>query len=248
MGEELPNGAIRTRYPFSERAVELHPDRFLYYILIDPLDPDLDRLTREIASRPGACAIRIVPLIESGEVDRLERGEFDLLFAAAERHHVPVFAWVPSRAETLVPYALKFPDLQLVVDHTGVGAAPLPGGRKLPATTASSLTEAHADRIKEFAQVCNMAQYPNIWLKWSHAPGLLSEEDYPWADVVPLLRQAIDAFGVDRIMWASDYTIERIENGNSWGQLLYYLLDSSELSRVEKEWVLGGSVRRLLAL
>ena len=63
---------------------------------------------------------------------------------------------------------------------------------------------------------------------------------------MPLLRQAIDAFGVERIMWASDYTIARDQNGNSWAQCLYYLLDSDQLSETEKEWLLGGSVRKIL--
>ena len=36
------------------------------------------------------------------------------------------------------------------------------------------------------------------------------------------------------------------KNGNSWAQCLYYLVDSGALSRTEKEWILGGSVRRLL--
>ena len=246
IGELLPNGAIRTSRPFSERAVEMYPDRFAYYALVDPLDPDLDSVTRQIAARPGAGGLRIIPLLETGEVARLERGEYDSLFAAAERYNMPVFAWVPSRAAMLVPYAERFSNLQLIVDHTGVGAAPLRSGRELPATTASSLTEALADRIEEFARVCEMARYPNIWLKWSHAPMLLTEADYPYADLLPLLRQAIDAFGAERIMWASDYTIARVENGNSWAQCLYYLVDSGVLSRTEKEWILGGSVRRLL--
>ncbi|MBV9600494.1 MAG: hypothetical protein JOZ87_27095, partial [Chloroflexi bacterium] len=34
-GQELPNGAIRSDYPFSERAVELYPDRFIYHVRID---------------------------------------------------------------------------------------------------------------------------------------------------------------------------------------------------------------------
>ena len=47
-------------------------------------------------------------------------------------------------------------------------------------------------------------------------------------------------------MWASDYTVARDQNGNSWGQCLYYVLDSDQLSRTEKEWILGGSVRKIL--
>jgi hypothetical protein len=61
-----------------------------------------------------------------------------------------------------------------------------------------------------------------------------------------LLLRTIEAFVVDRIMWASDYTVARDQNGNSWAQTLYYLLDSDELSATEKEWILGRSLRRAL--
>jgi L-fuconolactonase len=246
LGERLSNGAMRCSFPFSELAVEMYPDRFVYYMHIDPIDPEIDRLTAEAAAKPGMKALRIVPLPETGEVDLLWRGGYDALFAAAERHQLPVFAWVPSRAAVLRQYAEKFPFLQLIVDHTGVGAAPLSGGRQLPPTTASSMTPRLEDRIAEFWQVCELASYPNVWLKWSHAPKVLSAQPYPYSDLVPLVRQAIEAYGADRIMWASDYTVSRVEDLNSWGQCLHYLLDSNQLSRTEKQSIFGGSVRRLL--
>ena len=245
LGKELPNGAVRSSFPFSERAVELHPARFSYHVVVDFRDPELDRLTAEVPARPGANSMRIVPVPQTGAVDSLEHGEFNELVAAAERYDVPVFAWVPGRAHLLLPYVQRFPDLRFIVDHCGVGVAPLRAG-ELPVTMQSSLTRSREDRLAELERVCGMARYPNVALKWCHAPGLLSEEDYPYRDVMPLLRQAIDAFGVERVMWASDYTVARDQNANSWAQCLYYLLDSDQLSRTEKEWLLGGSARHIL--
>jgi L-fuconolactonase len=236
-----PNGAIRSDYPFSERAVELHPDRFIYHVVIDFRDSELERLTQSVQARPGAHAMRIVPVPQSGAVTSLEHGEFELLFAAAERHHVPVFAWVPGRAHLLMPYVRKFPKLQFIIDHCGVGVAPLRFG-ELPATMATSLTASRGERLAQLERVCDMVRYPNVALKWCHAPGLLSEEDYPYRDLMPLLRQAIEAFGAERIMWASDYTVAREHNRNTWAQCLYCLLDSDQLSWTEKEWILAGSV------
>jgi L-fuconolactonase len=244
-GHELANGAIRTTYPFSERAVELYPDRFVYHVVIDVHDPEPERMAEQLRARPGVRATRIVPVPQTGEVASLELGEFDALFAAAERHHLPVFAWVPGRAELLVPYLERFPALEFIIDHCGVGIAPLRVGQ-LPVTMATSLTESRAERLAQFDRVCEMARYPNVALKWCHAPGLLSEEEYPYRDLLPLLRQAIDAFGADRIMWASDYTVARDQNQNSWAECLYHVLGSEQLSRSEKEWILGGTVRRLL--
>jgi L-fuconolactonase len=244
-GQVLANGAIRTDYPFSERAVQVHPERFVYHVRIDYRDPDVDRLAAQVASRPGARSMRIVPVPQTGEVAHLERGDFEPLFAAAERHRVPVFAWVPGRAPLLEPYIHKFPKLQFIVDHCGVGIAPIRLG-ELPPTVATSVTPLLADRVAQLERVCELAQYPNVALKWSHAPGLLSAEEYPYRDVLPLLRKAIDAFTVERILWASDYTVARDRNGNSWAQCLYYLLDTDQLTRTEKEWLLGGTVRKVL--
>jgi predicted TIM-barrel fold metal-dependent hydrolase len=52
-----------------------------------------------------------------------------------------------------------------------------------------------------------VAHNSNIALKWSMAPSLFSEEGYPLRATLPLLRRAIDAFGVDRMVWASGYTV-----------------------------------------
>jgi predicted TIM-barrel fold metal-dependent hydrolase len=245
LGPELPNGAIRAEFPFSERAVQLHPSRFGYLVRVDINDPELERIVGEVRRKPGALCMRIVPIPDTGEVASLERGEFEPLFAAAEHHGVPVFAWLPARSHLLVPYLRRFPKLQFIVDHCGVGVAPLPRG-ELPPTLASSMTPSRAERVAQLDRVFELAQFPNVALKWSHAPSLLSEQAYPFRDVLPLLRRAIDAFGVQRILWASDYTVARDQHGEAWAHSLYYLLDSDQLLLGEKEWILGRSVRQAL--
>src|SRR5260370_4690747 len=44
LGPELPNGAIRMEFPFSERAVAQHSDRFAYLVRMDIRDPALERI------------------------------------------------------------------------------------------------------------------------------------------------------------------------------------------------------------
>ena len=78
------------------------------------------------------------------------------------------------------------------------------------------------------------------------APTMFDMPGYPNEGTRPFLRKALNAFGSERIMWASDYTVARDQNGNSWAQCLYYLLDSDALSATEKEWLLGRSLRRAL--
>jgi L-fuconolactonase len=224
-GYVLPNGAMRGRHPFSEKAIELHPDRFAYVARIDPNDPDLDELMATVRAKPGAVCLRIVPIPEVGEVELFERGGYQRLFAAAEKCQMPIFCWFPGRSHMLAPYLEKFPNLQLILDHCGV-------------------SRAEGNHAAQLEQVFSLARYPNLALKWCHAPSHLSREAYPFADVMPHLRRAIEAFGAQRVMWASDHTQSKVHH--SWAQALYYVLDSKELTDHEKEWILGRSIRTIL--
>jgi predicted TIM-barrel fold metal-dependent hydrolase len=243
--EELAPGVFRSRYPFSELAVSREPSRFSYHTVVSLDDPDLEQQVAKVRQQPGGAALRIVPNPESGAVARLEKGEFEPLFAAAEQHSVPVFCWLPGRGHLLVPYLKRFTRLQFILDHCGVGQAPYRLGPTAP-TLLSSVVNTRTERVAQFESVLELAEYPNLALKWCHAPNLFSEQDYPYRDALPVLRRAIDGFGVNRILWASDYTQARTEMGITWTQALYYILDSDQLSETEKEWLLAGSARKAL--
>jgi predicted TIM-barrel fold metal-dependent hydrolase len=224
-GHFLPNGAMRGEHPFSEKAVELYPDRFAYVARIDPLDPEVESLMASVHGRPGALCLRIVPIPEAGELELYERGRFNPLFEAAERYQVPIFCWFPGRSNKLAPTLERFPALQLILDHCG-------------------LSRDEGNFAHQLEQVCQMARFPNLALKWCHAPSQLSKQSYPFADVLPHLRRALEAFGPERVMWASDHTQSKAHH--SWAEALYYLRDSDQLSETEKEWILGRTVRTIL--
>ncbi|MBV9894703.1 MAG: amidohydrolase [Chloroflexi bacterium] len=243
--QELPGGVFRSLYPFSELAATKEPRRFIYHTVVSIDDPEVDVQIGRIRQQPGGAALRIVPSPDNGGTDRLAKGEFEPFFAAAEKYQVPVFCWLPGRSALIVPYLKQFPRLQFILDHCGVGQAPYRLGPTAP-TLLSSVVATRAERVQQFQEVAELAQYPNLALKWCHAPNLFSEQPFPYRDALPVLRRAIEAFGVERIMWASDYTQARTEMGITWAQALYYILESDQLSDTEKEWLLGGSLRKAL--
>lgn len=100
----------------------------------------------------------------------------------------------------LAQYAERFPDVQFVIDHCGA-VFDAPRGQ-------ATIDDAVA-----------MARYPNVACKWAHAASLLSTVPYPFPDLEPKLRRAVDAFGPQRVMWASDYTMARA--GTPIGARLY---------------------------
>jgi L-fuconolactonase len=221
-----------SHYPFSELAVARNPDKFGYLARVDPFAPDVQRQVEAVRGRPGAMCLRVVPIPETGDVARFEEGRFEPLFAAAEAANVPVFVWLPSRAQLLIPYLRKFPQLQVILDHCGVGLA-LPLIGTITATRASSATPRLEDRLAQLDQVIAMAEFPNLALKWAHAVAFLSAEPYPHRDVVRHLRRVLTAFGSERVLWASDYTQNRNLTGQSWTHTFQYLRDSDQLSLEE---------------
>jgi len=68
--------------------------------------------------------------------------------------------------------------------------------------------------------------------------------DYPFKGLISHLRRALDAFGVERVMWASDHGGN--QTGESWAELLFYIRECPQITDIEKDWLLGKTVRTLL--
>jgi predicted TIM-barrel fold metal-dependent hydrolase len=248
-GRPLPGGSFRTATPVSELAVALHPHRFAQVVRYRPDDPDLPRLVEELRSHPNRLALRITPFqlrpdaasfeanaaIAQRDFDAIASGACDGYFAHAQRHEVPIFLQiagveVPPQLAMVEHVLRAFPELQVIIDHCGV---------TLPADAVASRARTRA----QVAELTRLAAYANAALKWGHAPEL-SSAPYPHPDLIELLHMLLDAFGADRIMWASDWMPG--VTPHSWGEALYYLLDAEKLSHAEKTAILGGTVRRLL--
>jgi L-fuconolactonase len=235
-GYRLPNGAWRAAYPTAEQASILHPDRFSYLVRIDRRDPQLESLMRILASSPHARAVRLQPVWTLEEAARFASGAYDQVFELVEEAGLPAFLFIPGYVELLPRYLAKFPNATFVVDHCGMGFRNIPPDRP----------EDEARRAREasyFDEVVKLAEFPNLALKWSHAQDCFGVQEFPYEPLRPFLRRAIQAFGADRVLWASDKTVIR---GHTWSDLLHYLRDDPELSQEEKEWLLGRSARRIL--
>jgi predicted TIM-barrel fold metal-dependent hydrolase len=237
-GHRLPNGAWRATWPVSLEAVQLHPQRFAFLARIDPRDPQLESVMRVAGSTPNCCAFRIQPVWTEAEAQGFASGSYDRLFEIAQEIGLPVCVFIPGYVELLEPHVKKFPGVNFIIDHCGLGFAMLPPVRP-KAEHDFAATPAY------FAQVLALAAYPNVALKFSHAQDRFGVQDYPYAGLFPYLRQAIAAFGAERVIWASDKTVIP---AHSWSNLLNYLRDSPELTATEKEWILGGSARKIFNL
>jgi L-fuconolactonase len=225
------------------------PDRFGFVPHIEPDVPDIDTAVRAAKQRPGLLGLRSLigwPL-DGAEVQRLEAGAWDPVYAACERHGVPLFLFITRWLPKAAAIAAKFPKLKLIVDHLGLRQPPLDEPENPP--------------FKSLPQLLDLAKFPNVNVKLCGIPSM-SREPYPYKDAVPHLRSIVDAFGADRLMWGSDTTrfagrigIGRFQNPRTIGdypgkhtyaEALHFIRDSEVLSKTEKEAILGGTLRRVL--
>lgn len=236
---------FNARQALCEFATAHYPDRFGSYVVVDPNVPNLETLVSQVRAKPGSLALRAVlgNWKTGGPPEGLRAGVFDPLFAAAERHGVPLFCFIPDYAGDLEPVAKAHPQLTLIVDHIGVVQQPMP-------------MHGDSEPFARLPELLKLAEFPNIAVKWCGAE-TLSREPYPHSDLWPHLHKVIDRFGPNRVMWASDFTRLRYKDGvteraprDRWYGLysdsLSYLRDTSELSSADKEMILGGTVRRVL--
>ena len=223
---KLPGGVIRFEYQFAEEAVARFPGRFAYVARFDPNDPEIDDLMAQVRKMPGRLCTRIA----SGfDLKILREGGHERILAAAGKHGIPVMIYPGGEYPALTNYVRKFDSVQFIIDHVGMGVERAALPNQLETTIGQLLT---------------YSKYPNVAVKWGHAPRL-SREPFPYRDLITQLGRVIDAFGVKRLMWASDYTVT--VDHHTCAESLFCLRCADQLSASDKEWLLAKTAREVLA-
>lgn len=233
-GYRLANGAWRAIFPNAELVSILHPDRVSFYVRLDRRDPRLEAVMRILGDSPFARGYRALATWTPQEARAFVDGEYDEMFAVAQDVGMPICLVIPGWVHHLPRYLEKYPDLTFVVDHCGIPREDMVDSADLGGRS----------RLEYFDTVLQLAEHPNVALKWGHAQRLFDARDYPYDPIRPYLRRAIEAFGADRLLWASDASVIW---DHSWANTLTYLRDDPELSPDEKEWILGRAARRVFA-
>ncbi|HEY1936225.1 MAG TPA: amidohydrolase family protein [Acetobacteraceae bacterium] len=167
-----------------------HPGRFGLIKPVDPTDPDVGVSIAEWAETKGTVGIRIMLNREGVSTDAGDPG-INRVLAVAARHSLAVNLMATGRLAQAAGLAERNPATQLVIDHLG-----LPQPHEPPAPP-----QPFADLPKLLA----LAAYKNIAVKISGAC-TLSHQPFPYTDIWDPVRRIIDAFGLDRCMWGTDWT------------------------------------------
>lgn len=169
-------------------AARTHPGRFVVTGEVDWHGaPDPSRVAHWCA-QPGMHGLRLL-FNSPDKAASLAGGTLDWIWAAAERADVPVMLLAPGAVAQVGAIARRFPGLRLCIDHLAI-----PRGAQDQAAFA------------HLPQLLALAPLPNVSVKAGGTPAYSSIDAYPYPSLHGYLRQVYDAFGPERIFWASDLT------------------------------------------
>ncbi len=160
-----------------------HPNRFRIVGQIDQSQPHVDQKMREMLKN-GVTGFRIGPRPE--QPDWLAGDGMKLMWkTAAETRQSMCCLINPSNIQETSDWCNKYPDTPVVVDHFArVGVDGM-------------------IRDEDVKNLCSLAQHKLVRVKIS-AYYALGKKQPPYHDLVPMIKRLFEAYGPDRLMWASD--------------------------------------------
>ncbi len=210
---------------YAESVYEQFPDRFRLVAPIDPRDDDIVEQIRHWAKEPGAVGLRVffMPRTNWGADHPGVRAA--LRTAAEVGLVVNLFCW--GRLAVADELAAAFPDTQLVLDHFGLEQHDVP--------------PSPPDALDELDQVLALARHPNLALKLTGVC-TYSQQGFPFADLWEPVARAVDAYGIDRCLWGTDW--QRSTRSYAYRDAVVAFRDRWPLSDGDRAALLGENTLR----
>jgi predicted TIM-barrel fold metal-dependent hydrolase len=207
-------------------AAQRYPGRFAVMGRIDFTKPQARAALATWRDQPGMLGVRLT-FHRADTRAKLTDGSADWLWAAAERHNIPLMVHAPDGLPALDQIAGRHPGLTLIVDHMGFGRETM---------------DAHAPAGA--ARVAALAHRPNVSVKVSALPCFTSEP-YPFRNLKEPLRRVIEAFGPQRSFWGTD--LSRMLEHCSYRQGVTHFTEELDfLSADDLDWIMGRGLRECL--
>ena len=160
-----------------------HPDRFRIVGQIDHTKPHTDALMKEML-KTGVTGFRIGP--REDRPGWLDGDGMKLMWktAAETRQSMCCLIGPDNLAETKV-WCQKYPDTPVVIDHF------------------ARIGDDGEIRDADLSNLCSLAAHKRVRVKIS-AYYAFGRKQPPHHELVPMIKRLFEAFGPDRLMWASD--------------------------------------------
>jgi predicted TIM-barrel fold metal-dependent hydrolase len=221
-----PLSLYRFDASYAQDVFAAHPGRFGLVKPVDVADPTVGETVAEWARTKGAVGIRIM-LSANVSADPADPG-INRALAAAARHSLPVNLMCWGRLDQAAGLAERNPNTAIAIDHLGI-QQPF----HLPAPT---------EPWRDLPKVLALARHPNVRIKISGA-GTLSREPFPYNDIWDPVMKIIDAFGLDRSMWGTDWT--RAIALLSFKEGVDAFRVTTRLSKSDRAALMGGTLEKV---
>jgi len=215
---------IHYRYDNSYLASVLkkYPGTFLGVCRVDPLDPAApEHLSRHTAE--GFRGVRLSPAANATG-DWFRGPLMPPLWKRCHELKVPMTVLAPiGRMPEVGALLEKTPDLTVVIDH---------------------MADCPVDQPAELEKLIALKRYPNLFVKVSHCWSL-SKQAYPWLDAQEHVKRLHQAFGPQRLMWATDWPIVE-QSHATYAQALTLVRDDMKfLNDEDRRWMLNKTIERV---
>ena len=202
-----------------------HPGTFSGVAVIDQDAPRPDVEMRKLKG-VGVRGFRIFP--KNQPIDRWLSGDgMHAMWTCGAEEALAMCCLIDSDAlPALDRMCRDFPETPVVIDHLcRIGV----NGRIDP---------------KDVKALCDMARHPRLSVKVS-AFYALGRKTPPYHDLAPMIRQVFDAFGPERLMWATDCPFQ-IDPGHTYQQSIDLVRQGLEfLSDADRQWLLRKTAERV---
>jgi predicted TIM-barrel fold metal-dependent hydrolase len=99
-------------------------------------------------------------------------------------------------------------------------------------------------RDRDLAALCRLARHPKTFVKLS-AFYALGAKKSPYLDLVPMIRRLLDAFGPERLMWATDCPYQ-VQEDHTYADSIALVRDRLEdLSEGDRQWLLRKTAEKV---
>jgi predicted TIM-barrel fold metal-dependent hydrolase len=207
--------------------VRRYPGRFVAVAMIDADAPDAPDQVAALADDGGFAGLRLYAASRSPGADRFA------VWRALAEHNLVASVRGPLADLAHPEFAgivAEFPELSFRLEHMGFAVYP----------------EVAADR-SDFDRFLALAAWPNTSTMWSGFY-LNAATGYPYPDAEPYLREAVAAFGPQRMMWSGDWRREPNPPAGYYIEAVQHVVDADFLDDDARAWIFSQAAAAVFPL
>ena len=206
-------------------AARQHPHAFRIVGMVDNMEPHPDLAMKKLLSQK-VTGFRITPGVYGREKWLENPGMHAMWKMAAETRQNMCCLINPEDLPVIDAWCRTYPETPVVIDHfarIGIDGE---------------------IRKSDLDNLCKLSSHKHVTVKIS-AYYALGQKKPPHTELVPMIARLIDAFGVERLMWASDspYQIVGENTYHDSIQLITERMDA--LSANDREWLLRKTAEKV---